>query len=233
MSCIFSVLGVYLVGKCVTGIKDYLSREVKDSDELNARLSSLLNLFPYTNPEDRLIIIASIGKGTRIHESVLPFFKKSISMLDLNSKIERSCLLKVIQSTLHIISKSISKENPPKLFINCLDYIIKNSFKVTLKFSSKELKDFVPTLNNFILITLKRKYEDSKCVFTVNDLITKFYNLKKYMNIENILKIDSLYQMVISHSKFMDILFSKDETTSDAKGTNKLRFQALLFWIKC
>ena len=220
---------MYLGGKCVAGIKDYLSREVKDSNELNARLTSLLNLFPYTNSEDRLIIITNIGKDTKIHESVLPFFRKSVSMLDLNSKIERTCLLKVIQSTLHIISKSISKDDIPKLFINCLNYIIKNSFKATLKFSSKELKDFVPTLNNFILITLKRKYEDSKCVFIVNDFITKFYKLKKYMNIENILKIDSLYEMVISHSKFMDILFSKDEATSDAKGTDQLRFKVLLF----
>ena len=223
MNCFF-VLGVYLAGKCFTGIKDYLSGDVKDSAELNARLSSLLNLFLYTNPEDRLIIITSIGKNINIHECVLAFFRKSVSMLDLNNKIERSCLLKVIQSTLHIISKSISKDGTPKLFIQCLDDIIKNSFKATLKFSSKELKDFVPTLNNFILITLKRKYKDSKYIVTLNDLITKFYNLKKYMNMENILKIDSLYQMIISHSMFMDILFSKDETTSDAKGTDKLRF---------
>lgn len=119
-------------------------------------------------------------------------------------------LLESINASITVLTNSKFEADRFKHSIDVLTQALKFCIKYKMKWSTKLLTPVVQPLKEFFIWLLKRKYKESTSMSLLNDFISLFYSSKKFLKITNILELKETYQMMTSHSKFMQVMLTKD-----------------------
>ena len=210
------IVGNKLVLTCWDELLDMLTT----SKDCVYVLKTLQGLNPYASIEQRCNSVDSIFKHTKkklLKETklILDFCLDVLNSLQ-SGKEHNSLLLKVIAGTMHIVNTNRDSEVQDSC-LYFLDLYLSKIPNSKTKWRSKNVEYLVSTWSEFVRNILKHSYEDGHLVVALSKCIEKFYKMRKFLKV-NPLKLKDIHQMVVSHSKFLEIMLSEDEEVHEKKG---------------
>ena len=181
---------------------------------LDERAQLVKKLIPKLESKENLFLYYHMVSGLKEHKkysSILLAGAAKIFELAINNTEIRETSFKQLQSTLELISELGTE----KYF--------------------KRLQGVASSWNEFVTIILKHNFSDSNCINLLSTAVSLFYKIKQFQAL-HVITLKELYEMVISHSKFLEIM--RHEGDDKVKGGLKNLITVLLkvcsvYFISC
>ena len=183
---------------------------------------TLQALVPFASNENKVCSIEQVFEYLNFNNTtkdivnlILRFCLQILNSLD-EGKQRYSLILKAVAGIMSVLNKNIGED----VCHCCLGYVRCFSTMIPkegVKFKSMYYKCVSLVWAEFVRNILKSSYDDSVAVLTLSECIEIFYNLKKFATFSSLQMID-IQQMVISHSKFLQLMFSRNEKDYAKKG---------------